>query len=321
MKNFIILFAIALCLASCQDSNLERDQPIQVEKNVEINVTVDYDENDEPVLCFESHEEMTSILGKLQQLPNEERESWFENKSNFRSQNDYMWDVVTEIDGAKSVDEVYEIHAKHRDFLIFNDNKESLDIAPYIPSSYGYEILSNKYGNIKIGDNVINYNNIVAFSELYGNNNYVTKSPAIQTITSNLTTVGNYKLFIKFAESVTTRGIVHLGIETFRRNSLGLWNKYSTACYLKIDSVVDNWLYSTITYINAVENFNQYMMLEFDLTLLLFVGYVQWDKTEAYVSISVYNNEIGISNAIGIDLNLVNVRKDPYLGKQENQLY
>lgn len=247
LKNFFIVVSIAVLTACNSDSIMEIST---IEKPITKTVVVDFN----AMLSFATEDDMYAEINKLKNMNCDELSAWRSSHADFISQFDFMNAVVDELDAAQSIEEVRDIQAKYSDRLLFDTNYENEDIAPYIPTNNnGTELVCNSYGNVKIGGEVKNYNEITSCEQ---SNEYrkvhseqsATRGHVFYTGTSAATK--DRKCWIDMC--VYNNTIVEIKLNAHKKGVFG-WNKYKTAYYLRLYEV-SNWItkYDGVRIINEV---------------------------------------------------------------------
>lgn len=212
-----------------------------------IEVEQSKDEQGEPVLSFKTEAEMDNQIFNLKSMSLIEQEQWYSKFNGFISQNEFMWDVVEELDNIRSMEDVTVIHNKYANLLLFNSNKVGdIDIAPYIPStSLGSSMACNKNGNVMIGGKICNFNDITSYSqleEIKKESLLLSKSNSRRSWWMSGTgeiKIRDYKYWIEAWHNNNTDWI-ELKLTSHRRITIFAWNKHRTSYFLKY-FYCNNW--------------------------------------------------------------------------------
>lgn len=235
MKPTKILMSIAVIAiaCSCEKENMTpKTESVPQTQELRTRSVTD------AMLSFASEEEMFDRIQELKTMDETEMKAWCDSQCpDFLSQYDFMWQIVEELDGAASMEEVRAIQAKYQDQMLFNSNPEEEDIAPYIPSSHrGTEFVCNSEGNVLIGGEVRNYNNLTAYEQTP---EYRFSHPQAQTRAKNKTLISGIKAETKdrkfWGEAYlnTKTGWVEIKLVAHKDGAFG-WNKYKTSYSLKL---------------------------------------------------------------------------------------
>lgn len=257
------------------------------------------------MLSFASEEEMFDRIQKLKTMDETEMKAWCDSQCpDFLSQYDFMWQIVEELDGAASMEEVRAIQAGCQGKMLFNTNPEDEDIAPYIPSSHrGTEFVCNSEGNVLIGGEVCNYNDLTYYEQT---SDYRSTHPQIQTRAANKEWLAGRKAETKdrkfWVEAYlnTVTGGVELKLAAHKKGAFG-WNQYKTAYSIRIEQFA-NWKEVgafTLDILNARPDF--YVTRDMKSSQYFpFVRERQAGKTKAAFFLTAYSRGVKEENALSL---------------------
>lgn len=302
MKPTKILMSIAVIAiaCSCEKENMtpKTESVLQTQELRTRSVT-------DAMLSFASEEEMFDRIQELKTMDETEMKAWCDSQCpDFLSQYDFMWQIVEELDGAASMEEVRAIQAKYQDQMLFNSNPEEEDIAPYIPSSHrGTEFVCNSEGNVLIGGEVRNYNDLTYYEQT---SDYRSTHPQIQTRAANKEWLAGRKAETKdrkfWVEAYlnTVTGGVELKLAAHKKGTFG-WNQYKTAYSIRIEQFA-NWKEVgafTLDILNARPNF--YVTRDMKSSQYFpFVRERQAGKTKAAFFLTAYSRGVKEENALSL---------------------
>ena len=241
MKLTKILMSIAVIAIACsckkEKMAAETESIPQTHEPITRSVT-------DAMLSFGSEEEMFDRIQQLKNMDEAEMAAWYESQCpDFLSQYDFMWQIVEELDNAASMDEVRAIQAGCQGKMLFNTNPEDEDISPYIPSSHrGTEFVCNSEGNVLIGGEVCNYNDLTYYEQT---SDYRSTHPQIQTRAANKQWLAgrkaetkDRKFWVEAYLNTITEG-VELKLAAHKKGMFG-WNQYKTAYSIRMEQFT-NW--------------------------------------------------------------------------------
>lgn len=240
LKNFFVV-SLVMMVACNSEANIE------IVNDSEIETRSVFDS--EQMLSFASEEEMFAEINRLKCMTQDESAQWKESHGGFVSQFDFMNAVVDELDGAASIEDVRAIQQKYSGRLLFSDNPEYEDIAPYLPTNHrGTELVCNHNGDVMIGGIVKNYNEITTCEEseeFRRIHNLQTRGA--EQICGTSAATSDRKCWIDFY--VENNEVVELKLSAHKKGLFG-WNKYRTAYFLRLFNISSNWVVLLAGYID-----------------------------------------------------------------------
>lgn len=295
MKNHIFIFGLLLLTMNACSNEAETEQFLPV---IECSNVKTIDEQE--MLSFDSEEQMFAVINRLKLMSDEEQQHYY---GQFVSQSEFFWNVVDEINAAESLDQVKAIHSKYKELLIFNDNEADNDISPYIPTSHnGTELVCNKYGNVIIGGEIVNYNDISSYEQTW----FYRIANIEQTRTliwvKGVFAQADKRKFWAEAYYNTDTGWIELKLAAHKKSMFG-WNQYKTSYYLKAVAC-GNWqTLSTFgqSILNAAPNYMQTADLASSNYYPLAFGY-QYIRKPALFVIDTYSRGVDIANAKRLEI-------------------
>lgn len=242
MKKSIYIIAGLLMVFSCsQKMELQNCRTENTPSKI-----VGSEAGSQAMLSFGTEEELYLTMEGLKSMTIEERQEWYSKCTGFVSQADFRWMAAEELENATSIEEARTIQNKYRPYLLFNDEPMedgSYDISPYIPSDImGIELVANKFGNVCVGGEIINYNNIESS----------TQSMHYRMNVMNQSSAGKYIKLASIHKATSTRkhwieayidtnmGWIDLKLTAQKHIGLGMWNIYQTSYQLKFEEF-ENW--------------------------------------------------------------------------------
>lgn len=293
ITKIIMLIAAAIIVCSC-----EKEHTPTFEKNEIEDATT---RSSGFMLSFSSEDEMFEQIQSLKLMTEEEQDAWYEKHANgFVSQQQFMWQIVEELDNAVSLEEVRDIQAKYAGQMLFNTNPDDEDIAPYIPSNYkGTEFVCDRNGNVLIAGKVCNYNNLTSYEQtsdyLF---NHQPQTRAREKLAGVYAKDGKRKFWSEAYLNTVTDGI-EIRLAAHKKNMFG-WNKYKTSYGIKIIEF-SNWAQITpfsADILNARPNY----YVTADVKSGLYYPFVRGRSNPSKVAkffIMVYSRGVGEKNAKG----------------------
>lgn len=290
-KN-VMMIAAAIIVCSC-----EKEQMTMFDKNVIGTVT----RSSCSMLSFSSEDEMFEQIQSLKLMTEEEQDAWYKKHAdNFVSQQQFMWQIVEELDNATSLEEVRNIQAKYTGQMLFNTNPEDEDIAPYIPSNYkGTEFVCDRNGDVMIAGEVCNYNNLTSYEQttdyLF---NHQSQTRTREKLAGVYAQDGKRKFWSEAYLNTVTGG-VEIRLAAHKKNMFG-WNKYKTSYGIKITEF-SNWAEIT-AFSNDILNARPNYYVTADVKSGLYYPFVRGRSNPSKVAkffIMVYSRGVGVKNAKG----------------------
>ena len=160
--------------------------------------------------------------------------SWYQSNGNFQSQNEFMWDVVEELNNSSSMEDVRATQAKYKDLLLFNNNESDEDVAPYIPSNHrGTELVCNKYGNVLVNGEVKNFNNLTAYEQTKDYEINQARKERRVLLHGGSAVDGKRKFWVELYLNRPS-GWVEVQLSAHKKTWIG-WNKYSTVYAVRLN--------------------------------------------------------------------------------------
>lgn len=100
-------------------------------------------------------------------MPSNKQKSWYKERS-FISQQAIYQQAINDLYQCTSIEEALSVKQAYSKYLLFSTEQNAEDtFIPYIPSTkFGYSYVCNAAGNVQIGNEICNYNNVYSSSEL-----------------------------------------------------------------------------------------------------------------------------------------------------------
>lgn len=291
--KIMILIAAAIIVCSCEKEHTTAFDKNGIEETVTRSACT--------MLSFSSEDEMFDQIQSLKLMTEEEQDVWYDNHANgFVSQQKFMWQIVEELDNALSLEEVHNIQSKYAGQMLFNTNPEDEDISPYIPSNYkGTEFVCDRDGNVLIGGEVRNYNNLTSYEQttdyLF---NHQPQTRAREKLAGVYAQDGKRKFWSEAYLNTATGGI-EIRLAAHKKNMFG-WNKYKTSYAIKITEF-SNWAQIT-AFSTDILNARPNYYVTADVKSGLYYPFVRGRANPSKVAkffIMVYSRGVGEKNAKG----------------------
>jgi hypothetical protein len=121
-------------------------------------------------LSFASVEEAEAAIGRLLAMTAPEQAAWYASKkADFISQESVFQSAVAEVETLTDLAEADLFKEKYKPYLLFNDDPADEELYnPYLPSDqFGYSLICNKNGDVEIGGEIKNFNNLSSVKETF----------------------------------------------------------------------------------------------------------------------------------------------------------
>lgn len=136
-------------------------------ESIDDSVAIDPIEFSTKTLSFASFDEFRASVGDLIFMTEEDRQLWFKDKTDFTSQEQAASLVSQQLMKCRTYKQAAQLMDKYTQF-VFNRESDEPDFTAYVPTnSLGYSMVCNAYGNVTIGGEVVNLNDVKTYDQTW----------------------------------------------------------------------------------------------------------------------------------------------------------
>lgn len=120
-------------------------------------------------LSFASMAQLDAKVAELAELTYEDRQAWLDGQSGFLSMQNASYQINEQMRICPDLDNVLALREAYADLFVFDPSTiVPVNAAPYYKvSKSGYEWVCNTYGDVEVGGQVLNLNDITSYAQTW----------------------------------------------------------------------------------------------------------------------------------------------------------
>lgn len=165
MKKLLFsILATSVLFAGCAKENVENTSTASRVGDESTKVI----EFSTQTLKFANMEEMLNTIIDISAMNAEQRQQWDAKNVGFTSMQAAGYMIVEQMKAIGNKEGILAMRPAYSDLFIFDPNTEEVRVAPQFKASKpGYQWICNAYGDVEIGNKIVNLNDITTFEETW----------------------------------------------------------------------------------------------------------------------------------------------------------
>lgn len=153
-------------------------------------------------LSFASMAQLDAKVAELAELTYEDRQAWLDGQSGFLSMQNASYQINEQMRICPDLDNVLALREAYADLFVFDPSTiVPVNATPYYKvSKSGYEWVCNAYGDVEVGGQVLNLNDITSYAQTWrgkiDSESILSRSPQTRGVNTLTLTDGGARSFI-----------------------------------------------------------------------------------------------------------------------------